>query len=79
MKNNPITFDEYDSLQFVLPHIINSLQEERTDKDLSKIFKTNLSQMREWLNRGLQLGQIKKLSKPVRYVAESQFPLTFLQ
>lgn len=76
LKNNSIGFDEYDSLKIMLPHIINYLQEECTDKDLSKIFKTNLAQMREWLNRGLQLGQIKKLSKPVRYVAESQFPLT---
>jgi len=71
-----LEFDKYDSLQFILPHIVESLQEaERTDKDLSELFKTNLAQMREWLKRAVQLRKIKKLSKPVRYVAESQLPL----
>lgn len=69
-------FDRYDSLQFILPHIVESLQEvERTDKELAELFKANLKQMREWLKRSVQLRKIKKLSKPVRYVAESQLPL----
>ena len=72
-----LEFDKYDSLQFILPHIIESLQEaERTEKELAELFKTNLSQMREWLKRAVQLRKIKKLSKPKsRYVAESQLPL----
>lgn len=71
-----LEFDRYDSLQFILPHIVESLQEaERTDKELADLFKTNLAQMREWLKRAIQLRKIRKLSKPVRYVSESQLPL----
>jgi len=69
-------FDKYDSLQFILPHLVESLQEApRNEKELAQLFKTNLSQMRDWLKRAVQLGKIKKLSRPVRYVAESQLPL----
>ena len=76
VEKSELELDKYDSLQFILPHIVESLQEaERTDKDLAKLFKTNLTQMREWLKRSVQLNKIKKLSKPVRYVAESQLPL----
>jgi ribA/ribD-fused uncharacterized protein len=72
-----LDFDKCDSLQFVLLPIIEQLQEaERTDKELAELFKTNLAQMREWLNRAVQLHKIKKLSKPVRYVAESQLFLS---
>ncbi|MGD2181003.1 NADAR family protein [Lusitaniella coriacea] len=71
-----LQLDKYDSLQFILPHIVESLQEaERTDKELAELFKTNLAQMRQWLKRAVQLGKIKKLSKPVRYVVESQLSL----
>lgn len=76
VEQSQLEFDKYDSLQFILPHIVESLQEaERTDKELAEIFKTNLTQMREWLKRAMQLRKIRKLSKPVRYVAESQLPL----
>ena len=76
VEQSQLEFDKYDSLQFILPHIIESLQEaERTDKELAELFKTNLAQMREWLKRAMQLRKIRKLSKPVRYVAESQLPL----
>jgi ribA/ribD-fused uncharacterized protein len=72
-------FDEYDSLQFILPHLIESLQDsERTDKELAALFKVNQTQMREWLKRAVQSRKIKKLSSPVRYVAESQLPLIAL-
>jgi len=71
-----LEFDKYDSLRFILPHLVESLQEaERTDKELAELFKTNLKQMREWLKRSVQLRKIKKLSKPVRYAAESQLLL----
>lgn len=76
VEQSQLEFDKYDSLQFILPHIVESLQEaERTDKELAELFKTNLTQMREWLKRAMQLCKIKKLSKPVRYVVESQLPL----
>lgn len=76
VEQSQLEFDKYDSLQFILPHIVESLQEaERTDKELAELFKTNLAQMREWLKRAIQLRKIRKLSKPVRYVAECQLPL----
>lgn len=76
VEQSQVEFDRYDSLQFILPHIVESLQEtERTDKELAELFKTNLAQMREWLKRAIQLRKIRKLSKPVRYVSESQLPL----
>jgi len=76
IEQSQLEFDMYDSLQFILPHIVESLQEsERTDKELADLFKTNLAQMREWLKRAIQLRKIRKLSKPVRYVSESQLPL----
>ena len=76
VEQSQLEFDKYDSLQFILPHIVESLQEaERNDKELAELFKTNLAQMREWLKRAMQLRKIRKLSKPVRYVAESQLPL----
>lgn len=73
-----LEFDKYDSLQFVLPHIVESLQEaERTESELAELFKVKLGQMREWLKRAMQMGKIRKVSKskPVRYVAECQLPL----
>jgi len=76
VDQSQLEFDKYDSLQFILPYIVESLQEaERTDKELAELFKTNLAQMREWLKRAMQLRKIRKLSKPVRYVAESQLSL----
>jgi ribA/ribD-fused uncharacterized protein len=69
-------FDKYDSLQFVLPHLVEKLQEsEHTDEELAKLFTTNLKQMRDWLKRAVELGKVKKLSRPVRYVAEYQLSL----
>lgn len=66
-------FDKYDSLQFVIEPLIDKLREgEHTDRELAKVFKTNVNQMRDWLKRSVELGKVKKLSKPVRYVAESQ-------
>jgi ribA/ribD-fused uncharacterized protein len=80
--DHPITeisdlkFDQYDSLQYVLPQIVKVLQNnERTDQELAELFKVNKTQMRDWLKRAVQSRQIKKLSKPVRYIAESQLRL----
>ena len=73
---NEPEFDKYDSLKFILPSIVQSLQEsERTDKELADLCKTNLPQMRDWLRRAVEMRKIRKLSKPVRYIAESQLHL----
>jgi len=76
VERSQLEFNKYDSLQFILPHIVECLQEaELSDKELAKIFRTNLAQMRQWLKRAMQLGKIRKISKPVRYIAESQLSL----
>ncbi|MEB3120776.1 MAG: NADAR family protein [Snowella sp.] len=67
---------QYDTFQIMLPYIIESLlNSEHTDKELAELFEIPLKLMRSWLNRATKLGKIKKLSKPVRYVSESQLLL----
>ncbi|MEA5490217.1 MULTISPECIES: NADAR family protein [Pseudanabaena] len=67
---------KYDASQIMMPYIIGSLKTERTDKELVKIFEnTDLKIMRKWLDRAVELGKVRKLSKPVRYIAESQLTL----
>ncbi len=67
---------KYDASQIMMPYIIGSLKTERTDKELVEIFEnTDLKIMRKWLDRAVELGKVRKLSKPVRYIAESQLTL----
>lgn len=67
---------KYDASQIMMPYIIGSLKTERTDKELVEIFEnTDLKIMRKWLDRAVELGKVRKLTKPVRYIAESQLPL----
>jgi ribA/ribD-fused uncharacterized protein len=61
-----------DAFQILLPYIAKSLQTERTDKELAKQFALPLTVMRCWLKRAVDLGTVRKLSKPVRYIVESQ-------
>jgi len=67
---------KYDASQIMMPYIIGSLKNERTDKELVEIFEnTDLKIMRKWLDRAVEIGKVRKLTKPVRYIAESQLPL----
>jgi len=67
---------KYDASQIMMPYIIGSLKTERTDKELVELFEnTDLKIMRKWLDRAVELGKVRKLSKPVRYIAESQLTL----
>lgn len=69
-------FKQYNASQIMMPYIVGSLKTERTDKELVELFEdTDLKIMRKWLNRAVKLGKVRKLSKPVRYIAESQLPL----
>jgi hypothetical protein len=55
---------------------VGSLKTERTDKELVEIFEnTDIKTIRKWLDRAVELGKVRKLSKPVRYIAESQISL----
>lgn len=67
---------KYDASQIMMPYILGSLKTERTDKELVEIFEnTDLKIMRKWLDRAVEIGKVRKLTKPVRYIAESQLPL----
>jgi ribA/ribD-fused uncharacterized protein len=71
-----LKFRKYDASQIMLPYIVESLKTERTDKELVELFEdTDLKIMRKWLDRAVKLGKVRKLSKPVRYIAESQLSL----
>jgi ribA/ribD-fused uncharacterized protein len=69
-------FKKYDVSQIMMPYIVGSLKTERTDKELVEIFEnTDIKTIRKWLDRAVELGKVRKLSKPVRYIAESQISL----
>ena len=69
-------FKKYDVSQIMMPYIVGSLKTERTDKELVELFEnTDLKIMRKWLDKAVELGKVRKLSKPVRYIAESQLTL----
>ena len=59
----------------MLPHIEELLNIECTDKELAERLNIPLTLMRTWLERGVKLGKISKLRKPVRYVLERQLSL----
>ena len=60
----------------MLPYIVESLlKNEHTDKELAELFEIPLKLMRNWLDRAVKLGKIRKLSKPVRYIVETQLSL----
>ncbi|NEP88239.1 MAG: DUF1768 domain-containing protein [Okeania sp. SIO2C2] len=63
--------NEYDAFYIMWPYIEKFLTTERKDKELAEIFKVGPKQMKNWLERGVELGKVKKLDKPVRYIAVS--------
>jgi len=68
--------NQYDTFRIMLPYIVESLlKTERTDKELAELFEIPLKLMRNWLDRAVKLGKIRKLSKPVRYIVETQLSL----
>lgn len=61
-----INFDLYNH---VIDIRLEVLKEEKNLDELSEILNVKKSQLREWINRGIDSNKIKKLSKPVRYVS----------
>jgi predicted Rossmann fold nucleotide-binding protein DprA/Smf involved in DNA uptake len=61
-----------DLFEIVWPHIERELKTAKLPKDLAELFKINQNQMRTWLERALETGRVKKMTRPVRYVAISQ-------
>jgi ribA/ribD-fused uncharacterized protein len=68
--------DRYNVFNIILPYIVESLVAvERTDKELAELLDVPLALVRSWLSQGVVMGKIKKLSRPVRYVATYQLVL----
>jgi predicted Rossmann fold nucleotide-binding protein DprA/Smf involved in DNA uptake len=62
---NPST-EIYDA---VLPLILNHLQQPKDAKSLAESLDVRLSQMQDWLNRAVIEGKVRKINKPVVYIA----------
>jgi predicted Rossmann fold nucleotide-binding protein DprA/Smf involved in DNA uptake len=60
--------NDHDLFSIVWPYIEKELAEHKTDKELAKVFNIELKQMRSWLLMAIKKGDVKKLSKPIRYV-----------
>jgi len=63
---------DHDLFEVVWPHIESELKTAKPLKELVEIFNVNQKQMSDWLKQALEAGKVKKLSKPVRYVAIMQ-------
>lgn len=64
-----------DAFYIMLPHIEMLLKTEHTDKELAIFFNVPVKLMRNWLKYAVKIGKVKKLNKPVRYVADIQLSL----
>jgi predicted Rossmann fold nucleotide-binding protein DprA/Smf involved in DNA uptake len=66
-----------DLFNVVWPTIEQQLVTEKTEQALADCLNIEIKQLRLWLKRGLEMGRIKKLKKPVRYVkAEPDYETT---
>ncbi len=76
-KQDENNLNKVNAFDIILPHIENVLINELTDKELAEMFEVPIKLMRDWLNRAVLLGKVKKLSKakPVKYVVEHQLAL----
>ena len=57
-----------DLFQLVWPRIERALTVARTDREVAELFQIELKQAQVWLRRALDLGHVRKLTKPVRYL-----------
>jgi O-acetyl-ADP-ribose deacetylase (regulator of RNase III)/uncharacterized protein Smg (DUF494 family) len=63
--------ENYDAFLIILPYIEQALSTERTKDEISEMFKLPKKLVGEWLEAAEKLGKVKKLTRPVRYVATS--------
>lgn len=57
-----------DLFEIVWPYLEQQLSTEKTEPELAEILKLHPLQLRLWLKRALEMGKIKKLTKPARYI-----------
>ncbi|MEI8308621.1 MAG: DNA-processing protein DprA [Chloroflexales bacterium] len=62
--------DPTDLFPIVWPHIKRALAAAHTEREVAELFQLEIKQTQIWLRRALDLGHVRKLNKPVRYVAE---------
>lgn len=64
-----LTIPPQDIYQAVLPLILNYLQQPINIETLAKQLEVKQGQLKDWLERAVKEGKVKKNNKPVRYVA----------
>jgi predicted Rossmann fold nucleotide-binding protein DprA/Smf involved in DNA uptake len=57
-----------DLFEVVLPYLKRQLITEKTESELAEGFNLHSKQLKIWLARAVEMGIIKKLTKPVRYI-----------
>jgi predicted Rossmann fold nucleotide-binding protein DprA/Smf involved in DNA uptake len=57
-----------DLFEIVWPYLEQQLSTEKTEPELAEILQLHPLQLRLWLKRALEMGKIKKLTKPARYI-----------
>ena len=60
---------QHDLFLVIWPYLERELHTARTDRELADLFGLELIQVRAWLQRAIESGMVKKLMKPVRYIA----------
>ena len=68
---NDSSNENYDAFFIILPYIEQALSTERTKDEISEMFKLPKKLVGEWLEAADKLGKVKKLTRPIRYVAMS--------
>lgn len=71
--------DNYDAFYIILPYIEKALYIERTKDEIAEMFKLPKKLVGEWLEEAEKIGKIKKLERPVRYIAQSYLPYKQLE
>lgn len=64
--------EQRDLFAVVWPYLEHELRTERTDRELADRLEIELAQVRAWLQRAIERRMVKKLNKPVRYIAVTE-------
>jgi len=61
-----------DIYEAVLPFILNHLEQPKDAKSLAQALSVQQKQIQDWLNRAVAEGKVRKIKKPVAYVANQK-------
>jgi O-acetyl-ADP-ribose deacetylase (regulator of RNase III) len=62
--------ENLDAFWLLWPYLEQILNQERTKEEIAQKFKLPKGLIRDWLARAEELGKVKKLLRPVRYIAK---------